>query len=116
MSSALKSARLVVFPSILYETFGRVIMEAYACGTPVLAARIGAGASLVREGRTGMHFIPGDDEDLARGLEWSFSHPAELEEMGRNARQEFLARYTPAEAYESLMRIYADAMLPKMKT
>jgi len=45
-------AACLVMPSIVYETFGRTIIEAYAKGTPVVASRLGAMAELVHDGRT----------------------------------------------------------------
>jgi glycosyltransferase involved in cell wall biosynthesis len=46
----------LVVPSICYETFGLVIVEAFASGTLVLASRMGALAELVREGGNGFMF------------------------------------------------------------
>jgi glycosyltransferase involved in cell wall biosynthesis len=61
----MKKTDMLVFPSEWYETFGRVAAEAFAAGTPVLAADIGAVAELVEHGRTGLKFRPGDPDDLA---------------------------------------------------
>ena len=58
-------ATMLVMPSIWYETFGRTIIEAYACGTPVIASNLGAMAELVVDGETGLLFAPGDADDLA---------------------------------------------------
>lgn len=48
----MKEACSLVFPSEWYETFSRVVAEAFATGTPVIAANIGAVAELVEHGRT----------------------------------------------------------------
>ncbi|MBI3453077.1 MAG: glycosyltransferase, partial [Rhodospirillales bacterium] len=40
-------AALILMPSAWYETFGRVVVESYARGTPVVACRLGAGAELI---------------------------------------------------------------------
>ena len=74
----MREADMLIFPSEWYETFGRVAAEAFAAGTPVVAADIGAVAELVEHGRTGLKFRPGDPEDLAAQVEWALSHPAEL--------------------------------------
>ena len=52
-------AAFVVVSSTWYETFGRIIIEAYAKGTPVVAARLGTMAELVRPGHTGWLFETG---------------------------------------------------------
>ena len=61
MLAVVKKARFLVWPSEgLYETFGLVAAEAFACGVPVIASGIGAMAEMVKDGRTGLHFRPGD--------------------------------------------------------
>jgi len=103
-------AAFLVFPSEVYETFGRVAIEAFARGTPVVASKIGAIAELVEHGRTGLHFRPGDSRDLAAQVEWALSHPAELERMRKAARAEFEAKYTAERNHELLMEIYRTAV------
>jgi glycosyltransferase involved in cell wall biosynthesis len=107
---ALMSARFLVFPSQCYEGFPVTIAEAYSCGLPVIAPRLGAMAEIVEDGRTGLHFSPGDPEDLAAKVEWAWTHAAEMEEMGRGARAEYEAKYTPERNYKILMEIYERAI------
>ena len=102
-------AAFLVFPSEWYETFGRVAIEAFAKGTPVLAADIGAVAEVTDHGRTGLLFRPGDPEDLAEKVEWAWTHPNDLREMGREARREYEQKYTAEKNYEILMDIYERA-------
>ncbi|ARV58405.1 glycosyl transferase family 1 [Nostocales cyanobacterium HT-58-2] len=102
-------AMFLVFPSKWYETFGRVAVEAFAKGTPVIAANIGAIAELVESGRTGFHFRPGDTEDLIAKVEWALSNPAKLAQMRQEARAEFEAKYTAQKNYEKLIEIYTKA-------
>lgn len=99
-------ATVVIFPSKWYETFGRVAVEAFAKGTPVIAANIGAIAELVEHGRTGLHFQPGDAVDLATQVEWALAHPRELATMRQEARTEFETKYTAEKNYRKLMEIY----------
>lgn len=103
------NAMLLIFPSKWYETFGRVAIEAFAKGTPVIAANIGAITELIEHGRTGFLFCPGDSEDLAAKVEWALAHPRELAQMRREARIEFESKYTAKENYRRLMEIYALA-------
>jgi glycosyltransferase involved in cell wall biosynthesis len=106
----MKTAKLLIFPSIWYETFGRTIMEAFATGTAVVASRIGAPAELVEEGKTGWHFAPGDPADLVRVLHSALSDPAQWQAAGQRARKTYEALYTATSNYESLMRIYSKAI------
>ena len=103
-------AAFLVFPSKWYETFGRVAVEAFAKGTPVVAARVGAIAELVDHGRTGFHFRPGDPKDLAAQMERALTHPRDLARMRREARDEFEAKYTAERNYNMLTRIYEAAV------
>lgn len=99
-------ATVVIFPSKWYETFGRVAVEAFAKGTPVIAASIGAIAELIEHRRTGLHFRPGDAKDLATQVEFALAHPKELAQMRSEVRSEFEAKYTAKQNYRQLMDIY----------
>jgi glycosyltransferase involved in cell wall biosynthesis len=99
-------AKFLIFPSKWYETFGRVAIEAFAKGTPVIAANIGAIAELVDSGRTGLHFCPGDATDLADKVKWVLANPEKLAQMRLQARSEFEAKYTADKNYQKLMEIY----------
>jgi glycosyltransferase involved in cell wall biosynthesis len=106
----IKGARFLVWPSEgHFETFGLVAIEAFACGVPVIASRLGAMAEIVAEGRTGLHFAAGDEADLAAKLSWAWTHPEEMGAMGNLARAEYLAKYTAEQNYPLLMDIYQQA-------
>lgn len=100
-----RAAALVV-PSIWYETFGLVVIEAFACSTPAIVSRIGALAELVRDGETGLLFEPGNPHDLADKLAWAQAHPEQMAAMGRNAREEYVARFSAEVNYRRLLEIY----------
>jgi glycosyltransferase involved in cell wall biosynthesis len=108
--AALKSGRFLVFPSWLYESFPMVIVEAFACGIPVIASRLGAAQEIVEDGRTGLHFTPGDPDDLAAKVAWAWTHPEETAAMGRAARAEYEAKYTSGRNYQMLMEIYEHVL------
>ena len=104
------AARFLILPSEWYEPFGRVAVEAFARGTPVLASALGGVAELVDHGRTGRLFRPGDAGDLAEQVVWALSHPAALARMRDAAREEFEARYTAENNYQQLMAVYRRAV------
>jgi glycosyltransferase involved in cell wall biosynthesis len=106
----IQDALFVVFPSEWYETFGLLIVEAFACGVPVITTRIGAMAEIVEDGVTGLHYMPGDADDLAAKLKWAFSHPDRLEEMSRKARAVYEEQYCPERNYPLLLSIYERAI------
>jgi glycosyltransferase involved in cell wall biosynthesis len=86
------------------------VAEAYACGTPTIAAGIGALKEIVADQRTGIHFAPGNVEDLACKTEWAWTHPREMEEVGQAGRAEFVAKYTADRNYRMLIDIYNRAV------
>ena len=86
------------------------IREAFACGKPVIASRLGALAELLEDGRTGLLFEPGNPEDLASKIKWMVENEDSCIEMGRNARRVFEEKYTAEKNYEMLMKIYQSVL------
>jgi glycosyltransferase involved in cell wall biosynthesis len=103
---AMKGARFVVFPSELYENLPLTIIEAFACGTPVLASRLGAMSEIVEEGRTGRFFSAGNADELARVAAQAWEQPEQLRAMGKQARREYEDKYTAAANLQQLTEIY----------
>jgi glycosyltransferase involved in cell wall biosynthesis len=106
----IKGARFLIFSSEWYETFGLTMIEAFACGVPVICSRMGAMKEIVEDGRTGLHFAPGDSQDLAEKVEWALNHPERMHEMGKEARREYERKYTAEKNYPRLMEIYQHAI------
>ena len=100
----------VVVPSICYETFGVVVVEAFASSTPVIASRIESLPNLVIDRVTGLLFEPGNSKDLADQMLWAREHPEQMAEMGRNARALYEAEFSAERNYQQLMAIYQEAM------
>jgi glycosyltransferase involved in cell wall biosynthesis len=105
------AARVLVLPSEWYETFGRVAIESFATGTPVIASRLGAMKEVGEEMRTGLLFAPGDAEDLAHKLRWILDHPDQVEAMRHHARKLYETRYAMDENCRLLIRAYETAQL-----
>ena len=108
--NAIGQASMLIFPSRCYETFGRVAAEAYAKGTPVVASRHGAPGDIVREGITGTLFEPGNGDALASAVKKMIADPAALAVLRKNARAEFIAKYTGDANHAMLMDAYAIAI------
>jgi glycosyltransferase involved in cell wall biosynthesis len=106
----MKKARFLVFPSEWYEGFPMTLVEAFACGLPVVASGLGSMQEIVTDQETGLHFEPGNAEDLVSKVEWLWSRPHVAKKMGRAARAEFESKYTAERNYELLMRIYERAI------
>jgi len=106
----MQSAAFLVIPSLWYEGFPMVIVEAFSAGLPVIASRLGGMAEIVTDGVTGLHFNPNDIDDLRNKIEWAFAHNSAMKEMGTRAHLTFCEKYTAEENYKQLMEIYIKAI------
>lgn len=105
-----RSALALVLPSIWFEGFPMVVLEAFASGTPVIASRIGSLAEVVDEGETGLYVEPGDPESLAERMRWAADHPHEMMTMGAKARARYETTYQGAGHLAALMRTYEEVI------
>ena len=110
IAGQMKSATALVMPSLCYENFPRTLVEAFACGLPVIASRLGAMAALIKDGETGLLFEPGNAADLSEKLKWAATHANEMQKMGKAARKEYEEKYTPQRNLEILLGIYREAI------
>jgi D-inositol-3-phosphate glycosyltransferase len=78
------AAQMVVMPSH-YESFGMVALEAMACGTPVVASKVGGLAYSVRDGQTGFLVPERDAEALAARIRQLLKDHELREQMGQQA-------------------------------
>lgn len=76
----------IVVPSLWYENSPLAIQEAQAAGRPVLTSALGGMAELVRDGIDGLHFRPGDADDLARQIQRLRVEPGLLARLRSQAR------------------------------
>ena len=106
----LHRAAMIVIPSLWYENFPMVLVEALAHGVPALVSSGGALASLVADGVEGWHFAMGDASDLARKAREALGDPKLLEDAARAARARYERELTPQANLQMLERIYRDAM------
>jgi glycosyltransferase involved in cell wall biosynthesis len=110
IAAILGQARALVLPSEWYENAPISILEAYACGKPVIGARIGGIPELVRDGTTGALFDSGAVDQLAEALaRFSTLSRQTLREMGAVARQWVACDFSPLRYRDRIMEEYAAA-------
>jgi glycosyltransferase involved in cell wall biosynthesis len=110
VNELMRNARVLIVPSVCYEIGPLTVVEAFACGLPVIASDMGSMAERVSDRRTGLLFRPGDAEDLALQVRWAWEHPEELRAMRAAARSEYEQKYTAERNYKILMKIYDRAI------
>jgi len=104
--ATIKNGAALIIPSVCYEGFPMTLVEAFACGTPVIGSSLGGIQEIVTNGRNGLHFAAGDANDLADKVEWAWARPAVLETMGHASRQDFEQLYSAETNYKRLLQIY----------
>jgi glycosyltransferase involved in cell wall biosynthesis len=103
-------AEFLIVPSECFETFGRVVAEAFAKGTPVVAANIGGLSEIVSNGENGVLIEPGDEDALTKQAQSLFANPARLQLMRKRARAAFEQNYTAETNHTRLMSIYDQVL------
>ena len=78
---------LLVLPSVCLECFGTVVLEALACGIPVVVTDIGGPAELIEDGSNGFMIPPNDAKALADLLRDLSIAPERVRSLRANARQ-----------------------------
>ncbi len=97
-------AMMTLVPSIGYETFGLVVMESFASGTPVISSDLGSVGELVENGVTGLTFPPGDKLRLAQAVRQLAKTTST--EMRRAVRGNFESKYSAEKNYQLLIGLY----------
>jgi glycosyltransferase involved in cell wall biosynthesis len=109
LGRVLAGARALLVPSRWYEPAGRVALEAYASGVPVVASRIGALPEFVEDGVTGLLADPYDPEDWA-GAVIRLGDDREAERLGAGAFSAWSHRYSPQRGIRNLEAAYRQAL------
>jgi glycosyltransferase involved in cell wall biosynthesis len=104
-----RGARMLVVPSLWWETFGIVAAEAMSHGIPVLAARIGALEHTVSDGVTGLLFEPGNIDELAAGMRTLWDDPALCRRLGAAGRRRVESEFDAASHTRHLREAYERA-------
>jgi glycosyltransferase involved in cell wall biosynthesis len=105
----MRDAYALIFPSEWHEPISLVLLEALAAGLPVVASKIGSGASLIEHARTGLHFRSGEERALAEAVVAAWHQPRLMASMAEHARREYEAHYTSEINYRMLLDIYSRA-------
>jgi glycosyltransferase involved in cell wall biosynthesis len=101
--------RLDVFsvPTVYVEPKGLFLLEAMACGVPVVQPRHGAFPELLEKTSGGILVAPGDSESLAEGLYELWKNPAQRAELGQNGFEGVRRHYSISRSADRMLEVYA---------
>jgi phosphatidyl-myo-inositol alpha-mannosyltransferase len=107
--TALHEADVLCAPSLSGESFGMVLTEAFAAGTPVIASNIAGYSDVVNDGVDGVLVPPADPQRLAEELQRAHHEPERLRSMGEAARRS-AQRYAWPRVAERVTEVYEKAI------
>ncbi len=115
--SAYRRALCLVLPSVyrpsrggetkVPELLGQTLLEAMACGTPVICTRVASMPEIVEDGITGFIVEPGDRHALGDRLRWFAAHPVEAAKMGATGRRTVLERFQWSQVVRRCLDAYS---------
>jgi phosphatidylinositol alpha-mannosyltransferase len=105
----LHAADVLCAPSLSGESFGMVLTEAFAAGTPVIASAIAGYSDVVSDGVDGVLVPPADPQRLAEELQRIHHEPERLREMGEAARRS-AQRYAWPRVADQVTEVYERAI------
>ena len=100
---------MLVLPSVA-EAFGLALVEAMACGLPVIACASHGPAEIVRNGESGWLVPPDDEQALEQALIEAASQPEERRRRGQQAAAEAVQRYGWAAIATQVASVYEKAV------
>jgi glycosyltransferase involved in cell wall biosynthesis len=103
----MQGASALIFPSVWYETFGMVVIEAFSAGIPVVASDLGNIKNMITDGINGLRFKVADHTDLMKKIEFFENLGGdERETYSQNARNTYLKHYSPEANVAQLFALY----------
>jgi glycosyltransferase involved in cell wall biosynthesis len=110
------NARFIIVPSLCYETFGLVIIEAMSHGVAVIASKIGAIPEIIDDGVDGLLFEPGNVKELTKKIKMLWEDHELCDRMGKAGRNKAKCTYNPNVYYNKLYSVYNKAINLNMLT
>ncbi len=108
VQSLMAACDLVTHTSTVAEPFGRVIVEAMLCGTPVVATKAGGAQELVENGQTGWLVTPGDAMELAAVINTCIQQPEQSALMAQAAKLQALQRFDVAAINQQIAQLLSQ--------
>ena len=110
MNTVYARCHIVTAPTMYGEGVPTVLLEAAACGRPVVTTDMPGCREIVEDGVTGLIVPPGDPLALANALEQLISDPIRRGRMGSAARQQVILKFTAQQVNTATLAIYSKVL------
>lgn len=104
----LRLGDILIIPSICYEAFGRVVIDAYKYSMPVIGTKIGGITEIIQNEKTGLLIEPNNVEDIKNSLIY-FSDRGNIKKMQINCI-ETLEKFLVDKQIDSFIRVYKKVL------
>ena len=101
-----EKARIFVLPSVWYEGFPTVLLEAMSYGLPIICSRIGGLPEIVEDGKTGLLYEPGNITELTERIRMLWQNPALCRQLGDAGKRKLQEEYAADRLLDRLLVIY----------
>jgi phosphatidylinositol alpha-mannosyltransferase len=105
-----RSAHIFVSPAIGGESFGIVLLEAMASGTPIVASNIPGYSHVVENGREGLLVPPESPQLLASAIVTLLKNARLRKKMGERGREKAIEKYAWSRVAEQIEKVYFEAL------
>ncbi len=105
----LSQMAVLVVPSVGEEAFGRVVIEAGACGVPVVASRIGGLVDIIEHEKEGLLVPPDDIQSLSEAILRLLKEPAAAQAMAVALRQKVEKQFNLEQMFTKTLAVYEEA-------
>ena len=99
-------ARMLIAPSVIEESFGRVVIEAFACGTPVIATNIGGFKEIIDNGVNGILVEPANSEQISEAILKILEDPTYAQKLTIKAREKVVQSYAMQRCLQLTGEVY----------
>ena len=106
----LLKAKAIIIPSIWYENFPKIVVEAMAYGAPIIASNIGSLATIIEDNFNGLLFDPNNAESLTKKISFIEENENARLKIGKNALDTYEKLYSKQKNYSMLIDIYSDSI------
>ncbi|MDO9713360.1 glycosyltransferase [Paracraurococcus lichenis] len=112
VASLMRAVDVVVHPSVDPEPFGRTLVEAMLCRTPLIATDTGAAAEILADGRAGLLVAPRNPSALVSAINEIRANPAAASSRASFGEQRALALFTEEQMRNGILRVVRDVIPP----